>query len=109
MNDVRLTGRVLNTYFHELSGALITKIAVRHDHIVGRQVISCESVFNTVMLDEAKMKTADWKTGDDVMITGYLKVDFKKSPKGNEHSKLMVYATEIEVVRSKDERNRMTV
>ena len=81
MNDVRLTGRVLNAYRHDLSGAFITKIAVRHDHIVGRQSISCESVFNVVMLDEAKINLADWKTGDTVMITGYLKVDFKKSEK----------------------------
>ena len=104
MNEVRLTGRVLNAYEHELSGAFITKIAVRHDHIVGRQSISCESVFNVIMLDEAKIKTADWKTGDTVMITGYLKVDFKKSAKGNEHQKLMVYATEIEIIKEKPSR-----
>ena len=55
MNVVKLTGRVLNAYKHDLSGAFITKIAVRHDHIVGRQSISCESVFNVVMLDEAKI------------------------------------------------------
>ena len=104
MNDVRLTGRVLNAYRHDLSGAFITKIAVRHDHIVGRQSISCESVFNVVMLDEAKINLADWKTGDTVMITGYLKVDFKKSERGNEHQKLMVYATDIEIVKEKPTR-----
>lgn len=101
MNEVRLTGKVLNAYKHDLSDAFITKIAVRHDHIVGRQSISCESVFNVVMLDEAKIKLADWKAGDTVMVTGYLKVDFKRSAKGNEHQKLMVYATEIEVVKEK--------
>lgn len=104
MNEVRLTGRVLNAYEHELSGAFITKIAVRHDHIVGKQSISCESVFNVIMLDETKIKTADWKTGDTVMVTGYLKVDFKKSAKGNEHQKLMVYATEIEIIKEKPSR-----
>lgn len=104
MNDVRLTGRVLNAYRHDLSGAFITKIAVRHDHIVGRQSISCESVFNVVMLDEAKINLADWKTGDTVMVTGYLKVDFKKSERGNEHQKLMVYATDIEIVKEKPTR-----
>lgn len=104
MNEVRLTGRVLNAYKHDLSGAFITKIAVRHDHIVGRQSISCESVFNVIMLDEAKIKLADWKTGDTVMVTGYLKVDFKKSAKGNEHQKLMVYATEIEIIKEKPSR-----
>lgn len=104
MNEVRLTGRVLNAYKHDLSGAFITKIAVRHDHIIGRQSISCESVFNVVMLDEAKINLADWKTGDTIMVTGYLKVDFKKSARGNEHQKLTVYATEIEIVREKPTR-----
>jgi hypothetical protein len=102
MNEVKLTGKVLNAYAHELSGAFITKIAVRHDHIVGRQSVSCESVFNVVMLDENKIKLADWKQGDTVMVTGYLKIDFKKSPRGNEHQKLTVYATDIEIVKQKD-------
>ena len=104
MNEVRLTGKVLNSYKHDMTGALITKIAVRHDHIVGRQTISCESVFNVVMLDEAKINLADWKQGDVIMVTGYLKVDFHKSPRGNEHQKLMVYATEIEIVKEKPSR-----
>lgn len=102
MNEVKLTGKVLNAYAHELSGAFITKIAVRHDHIVGRQSVSCESVFNVVMLDENKIKLADWKQCDTVMVTGYLKIDFKKSPRGNEHQKLTVYATDIEIVKQKD-------
>lgn len=101
MNEVRVTGKVLNIYVHDMTGALITKIAVRHDHIVGRQSISCESVFNVVMVDESKIKLVDCKAGDIVMVTGYLKVDFKKSEKGNEHQKLTVYATEIEVVKEK--------
>ena len=104
MNDVRLTGKVLNCYIHDATGALIVKIAVRHDHYVGKQTVSVESVFNVVMLDETKIKTIDIATGDLIDITGYLKVDFKESKKGNEHRKLMVYATDIKVIKSKIDR-----
>lgn len=101
MNDVKLTGKVLNCYIHEKTGAFICKIAVTHDHIIGRHSISCESVFNVVMQDDAKIKHLDVAQGDNVMITGYLKLDIKKSNVGNEHRKLTVYATEIETVRPK--------
>jgi len=101
MNEVRLTGKVLNCYIHEKTGAFICKIAVTHDHIIGRHSISCESVFNVVMQDDDKIKKLDVTQGDNVMITGYLKLDIKQSLNNNEHRKLMVYATEIETVRPK--------
>ena len=103
MNEVRLTGRVLNVYIHEQTGALITKIAVPHDHKIGTQSIRCESIFNTVMTDTAKIETVDVMQGDKVMITGHLKVDFKKTVGGNERQFLKVYADDIEVIKPKGE------
>lgn len=104
MNELRLTGKVLNCYVHDMTGALITKVAVPHEHFVNKQSISCESVFNTVMLDEEKIRHADWKKGDTVLITGYIKVDHKQSMTGTEHQSLKVYATNIEVTKPKVQR-----
>lgn len=103
MNEVRLTGKILNCYVNDSTGALIVKLAVLHEHIMGRQSLRCESVFNVVMLDKKKIDTIDIAQGDKVMITGYLKVDFKRSAGGNEHQKLMVYATDIELIKQKNE------
>ena len=104
MNELRLTGKVLNCYVHETTGALITKVAVMHEHFVNKQSFSCESVFNTIMLDGEKIRHADWEKGDTVLITGYIKVDHKQSMTGNEHQSLKVYATNIEVTKPKVQR-----
>lgn len=103
MNEVKLTGKVLNCYISENTGALITKVAVPHDHIIGKENIRCESVFNTIMVDENAIKKTDVMQGDKVMITGHLKLDHRKSLTGNEHQSLKVYADEIEVVKPKGE------
>lgn len=100
MNEVKLSGKVLNCYIHDKTGALIVKIAVVHDHKIGRQVMNTESVFNVVMCDEDAMKRTDVQQGDIVNINGYLKVDITKSSfSDNEHRKLKVYASDIEVVK----------
>ena len=101
MNRVVLTGKVLNCYIHDKTGAFICKLSVVHAHIVGKQSFSCESVFNVVMQDERKIDHLDVMQGDKVQVEGYVKVDITKSLAGNEHKKLTVYATEIEVVKQK--------
>ena len=96
MNEVKLTGKVLNIYRSNLSEALITKVSVMHDHFIGNsnKTMRVESKFNTVMTDESKISLVDAKKGDMVLITGYIKQDFNKS----DHDKNMIYATSIEVV-----------
>lgn len=94
MNEVRVTGKVLNCYKHD-TGAFICKLAVLNERE------NCESVFNTVMQDKRKIDSLDVKKGDTVLLTGYLKVDHKRSMTGNDHQTLRVYATEIEVTKPK--------
>lgn len=95
MNEVRMTGKVLNIYRDNLSDALITKVAVIHDHFIGNsnKTMRVESKFTTVMTDESRISRVDAKPGDKVMITGYIKQDFTNS----NHQKNMIYATDIEV------------
>lgn len=101
MNEVRLTGKVLNCYIDDRTQNFVAKLAVSHDHIVGKQTISCESVFSVIMTDERKIPHLDVRQGDTVLVEGYLKVDIKRSLTGNEHKNLRVYATNIEVTKSK--------
>ena len=103
MNEVRLTGKVLNCYVHNVTGVFICKTAVVHDHYIGNQTISCVSVFTVVMQNENKGKHLDILPGDKVMITGYLKVDHKTSATGNDHASIRVYAKEIELVKPKED------
>ena len=100
MNEVRLTGRVLNCYIHD-KGAFICKIAVKHEHYIGNYTTTEESVFNTVMQNERKIKTLDVKKGDTVLLTGYLKLDHNISAGGNDHQTTRIYATDIEVTKPK--------
>lgn len=100
-NKVLLTGKVLNCYIHEVTGALIMKLAVTHEHKAGKKTISVESVFNTVMCDDEAIAKTDVQQGDIVNLTGYLKMDHKESDNGNVHQKLMVYATEVIVEKRK--------
>ena len=95
MNEVRMTGKVLNIYRDNQSDALITKVAVIHDHFIGNsnKTMRVESKFTTVMTDESRISRVYAKPGDKVMITGYIKQDFTNS----NHQKNMIYATDIEV------------
>lgn len=100
MNLLKLSGRVLNCYIHD-SGALITKVAVPHDHNVGTQTIRCESIFNTIMTDKEKIQESDVMKGDTVEITGHLKLDLVETKGGNERKTVKVYADDIEVIKEK--------
>ena len=53
------------------------------------------------MQDDRKIEHLDVSQGDMVQVDGYIKLDITKSLAGNEHRKLTVYATEIEVVKQK--------
>lgn len=98
MNEIKLTGRLLNIYQDSKSENLVAKIAVMHDHKIGYETIRVESVFTAIMSDFSKISTIDAKAGDNVMLTGYLKVDFKQTLGGNEHKKVMIYFTNLEVL-----------
>jgi len=96
MNEVKLTGKVLNIYRDNLSDALITKVAVLHDHFIGNsnKTMRVESKFTTVMTNEEQIQRVYAQPGDKVMITGYIKQDFTNS----NHQKNMIYATDIKVI-----------
>ena len=96
MNEVRMTGKVLNIYRDSMSDALITKVAVIHDHFIGNsnKTMRVESKFTTVMTNEEQIGKVYAQAGDKVLITGYIKQDFTAS----NHQKNMIYATNIEVV-----------
>jgi len=95
-NEVKLTGKVLNIYRDNLSDALITKVAVMHDHFIGNsnKTMRVESKFTTVMTDESRISEVEARPGDKVRITGYIKQDFTNS----NHQKNMIYATDIKVI-----------
>ncbi len=96
MNELKLTGKILNIYRDNLSDALITKVAVMHDHFIGNtnQTERVESKLTTVMTNEELIQRVYAKRGDTVMITGYVKLDYTRS----DHRKNTLYATKIEVV-----------
>lgn len=99
-NKLFLTGKVLNCYIAQ-TGALIVKLTVLHEHKVGKQVVSVESVFNTIMVDDDQISVTDVQAGDVVNLVGYIKLDHKKSLSGNDHQFLKIYASSIEVVKRK--------
>lgn len=101
MNEVRLTGKVLNAYKKDNS-CLIAKIACTHEHTLGIEKIRCESIFSVVMTDTAKINSVEFSVGDTVLVTGYLKVDFRLSNTGQERKKLTIYATNIEITKTKE-------
>ena len=96
MNELRVTGKVLNRYVHE-SGVGICKIAVPHEHDVIGLSVSGESVFNVIMIDRHKFDNLDFRKGDTVLVTGYIKADYNNTG----HKSLKVYATNIEVTKPK--------
>jgi len=100
LNEVKLSGRVLNCYIHN-TGALITKVAVPHDHCVGSDTIRCESIFNTIMTDRTKIETSDVMKGDTVEIKGHLKLDLVETSGGNERKTVKIYADDIKVLKEK--------
>lgn len=97
MNEVRLTGKVLNAYINE-NGHFTCTIAVVHDHYVDGFNNVSESVFRAFLADKAKSEHVDIIKGDRVMITGYLRLDRRLSNTGNERKHVNLYIKEIELV-----------
>lgn len=97
-NELILEGNVLNCYIDDQTGALIVKMAVCFEHRVGKHIVPTESVFKTVMTDEKAIKETDIKQGQYVRMTGYVKVDFKFSDRGNKHETIRVYALKYEAL-----------
>lgn len=95
VNEVRLVGTVLNAYMSD-TGAFICKLLFPHEHYVGNQKMDCESVFITVMTDDISIRRTDIIKGDKVLLTGYLKLDYKRTLGGNQHQIVQIYTTEIE-------------
>lgn len=95
MNKVEVTGRVLNCYFHQVTGAFICKISVPHDHIVGHTNVRGDSVFHAIMVDESKFDSLDVMQGDKVLIKGHLKVDVSPS----DRKTLKLFADDIQVIK----------
>lgn len=98
MNEVRLAGKVTKAYTKD-DGTFVMRIACKYDHKIGTQTIRCESSFPVIMTDTAKARHLDVIAGDIVLVTGYLRVDFRLSNTGQERQKLNIYATEIEVTK----------
>lgn len=97
MNEVRLSGKVTKAYTK--NGTFLMRIACKYDHKIGTEIIRCESSFPVIMSDTEKVKHLDVLTGDTVLVTGYLRVDFRLSNTGQERQKLNIYASDIEVTK----------
>ena len=101
MNEVRLTGKVLNCYIDDRTQNFVAKLAVSYNHTIGRHTIGYESIIPVIMADEHKIPHLDVRQRDTVLVEGYLHLEEKISQKGNSHKTLRVYATNIEVTKSK--------
>lgn len=97
MNEVRLTGKVLNAYIND-NGHFTCTVAVVHDHYVDGFNNVSESVFRAFLANKERSKRIDVIKGDKVMITGYLRLDRRLSNTGNERKHVNLYIKEIELV-----------
>ena len=100
MNEVRLSGKVTKAFLKD-DGVFVMRLAVKYDHKIGGENVRCESVFGIVMTDTAKARHLDVIAGDNVLVTGYLRIDFRLSNTGQERQKLTIYASDIEVTKEK--------
>ena len=102
MNELRITGRVLNAYVNE-SGHFTCVIACMHDHYVNGFNTTSESVFRAFLPDVERSKHIDIIKGDEVLLTGYIRLDNRVSATGVRHQRLNVYIRDIELVKPKPE------
>lgn len=100
MNEVRLSGKVTKAFLKN-DGAFVIRLAVKYDHKIGSETVRCESTFSVVMADTEKARHLDVIAGDTVLVTGYLRIDFRLSNTGQERYKLTIYASDIEVTKEK--------
>lgn len=97
-NELILEGNVLNCYIDNQTGALIVKMAVCFDHHIGKHIILDEKVFKIIMTDEKAIKETDIRQGQYVRMTGYVRLDYKISEKGNKHDYIHLYALKYEAL-----------
>ena len=96
-NKVEIEGKVLAVWIAK-KGGLIMKVAVTHEHRVGNDTITVESVFRTIFNDLERIPTIDVMEGDKVHVTGHLYLNHTMSKTGCTHETLQLYADDIEVV-----------
>lgn len=97
LNKVEVEGRVLSVWIAK-KGALCMKLAVTHNHKIGNETATVESVFRPIFNDTARIPTVDVMAGDKVHVTGHLYINHSVSASGCTHETLQFYADDIEVV-----------
>lgn len=107
MNEVKLSGKVLNAYINE-QGYFTVTIATLHDHYVDDYNNSSESKFRAFLMNKEKSKHIDIIKGDRVMITAYLKQDITLSATGNERKRVNIYIKDIELIKPEASRSTMS-
>ena len=94
MNELKLSGKVLNSYINE-DGFLTLTIAVPHDHVVNGYNHVSESVFRIFLPDREKSLEYDVQVDDQVEVSGHLKQDRKLTRTGNEHKRINIYISSL--------------
>lgn len=97
MNEVQFTGKVLNIYEDSRTHNIVCKTSVPHEHKVGNQSITVESIFKRIVADDDCKRKVYIQKGDYVKLKGYLKQDITMSPTGNTHERNMVYVKELQL------------
>lgn len=97
LNKVEVEGRVLSVWIAK-KGALCIKLAVTHNHRIGNETVTVESVFRPIFNDTTRIPAIDVIEGDRVRVTGHLYINHTVSKSGCSHETLQFYADDIEVV-----------
>lgn len=92
LNRIELEGKVLSAWIAN-KGGLIIKVAVKHEHRIGNEVIVTESVFKAIFNDLARISMIDVVAGDKVRIIGHLYLNHTAT-----HETLQLFADEIELL-----------
>lgn len=98
MNEVHLTGKVMNAYVNA-DGYFTCIFSNVHDHHVNGFNDISESVFRGFLPDTERSKHISIVKGDRVMITGHLRQDRKITSGDNERKRINLYIDEIELVK----------
>ena len=94
MNELRISGKVLEAYINDY-GHLTVTLAVVHDHVVDGYNNTTESILRCFLADKERSKSIEVEKGDRVEITGYLRQDRRLSPSGQERKRVNIYIKDI--------------
>lgn len=97
MNELIITGKVLNAYIND-NGHFTCTIATVHDHFVDGFNYVDETIFRCFLPNREKSKAIDIIKGDKVKMTGYIKQDHYLNKNGKPRKKLNIYAKSIELI-----------